>query len=452
MLDLLARFVSELRRAGLAVSPTEHIDAARALSTVGLTDRERLRAALAATLVKRQEHRTVFNTLFDVWFAVRRHSSNPDVTDHLTPADLARMLDAALESGDADELRNVARLAVARLGGMDPTRPTAASYPVLLTMRGLDVDGALRRLLAAAGGGGAGSDQEAGITGVVRRDEYQRRARTVRVEVEAEVRRRMVEARGAAEVAKALRRPLPEDVDLLHASSDDIAALRRALAPLARRMATRLARDRRHHRRGRIDVRSTVRHSLSYGGVFAEPRFRRRHPAKPEILVLADVSGSVAAFARFTLEFVYAVSGAFSAVRAFVFLDGVDEVTRIFDTSRSLDEALRRVDREADVVWADGHSDYGHALVAFWDRWGGEVTGKTSVVVLGDARNNYHGAESWVLDELGRRARKVYWLNPEPRSYWNTGDSIAAEYAPHCDAMAECRTLRQLEHFIASVA
>ena len=182
-----------------------------------------------------------------------------------------------------------------------------------------------------------------------------------------------------------------------------------------------------------------------------EPRFRHRTPSRPEILVLADVSGSVAAFARFTLEFVHAVSGQFSAVRSFVFLDGVDEVTSIFATSRSLAEALRRVDAEADVVWADGHSDYGHAFEQFWSTWGEEVTGRTSVVILGDARNNYHQSGEWVLGELQRRARRVWWLNPEPRSYWDTGDSLASVYRPHCHSMVECRTLRQLEQFVAQV-
>ncbi len=441
MLDTLAGFVAELRRSGLAVSPTENLDAVEAVAQVPLEDREALRWALAATLVKRQEHRAAFDTVFDVWFSLRLPLLATD--DALTAGELATMLDQALESGDDELLRELARQAVARLGGMHAGRPVGGTFYVFRTLRQLDAEGALERLLSAASA--SGLDQR------LERDELRARLDRLRAEIEAEVRRRLVDEQGPEAVATALRRPLPADVDFLHASPEDLAALRRTLHPLARRMAARLARKRRHHRRGRLDMRRTVRQSLSYGGVPVDPRFRRPHPSKPEILVLADISGSVAAFARFTLQFVHAISGSFSRVRSFVFIDGVDEVTSIFEGSSDLTEALARVNAEADVVWADGHSDYGHAFQAFWERWGKEITPRTSVVVLGDARNNYHQANAWVLDELRKKARRVYWLNPEPRSYWDTGDSVASLYGVHCDGVFECRNLRQLERFVAEV-
>ena len=113
---------------------------------------------------------------------------------------------------------------------------------------------------------------------------------------------------------------------------------------------------------------------------------------------------------------------------------------------------MHRINTEADVVWVDGHSDYGHALTVFWERWGEEITAKTSVLLLGDARNNYHASQSWVVKEIQKRARHVYWLNPEPRAYWDSGDSIVGEYAVHCDEVVECRTLRQLERFVGELA
>ena len=156
----------------------------------------------------------------------------------------------------------------------------------------------------------------------------------------------------------------------------------------------RLARKRRHGRKGPLDFRNTVRHSLSYGGVPAEPKFRYPRPAKPEIMVVADISGSVRRSPGFTLHLVYAISGQFSKVRAFVFIDGIDEVTSYFDGVEDITEAVHRVNTEADVVWVDGHSDYGHALEVFWEKWGQEVGPKTTVILLGDARNNYHAAQS----------------------------------------------------------
>jgi len=165
-------------------------------------------------------------------------------------------------------------------------------------------------------------------------------------------------------------------------------------------------------------------------------------------MVVADISGSVAAFARFTLMLVYAIQGQFSKVRSFVFIDGIDEVTEFFKGVEDITEAVHRVNTEADVVWVDGHSDYGHAFEVFWERYGKDVGPKTTVLLLGDARNNYHAAQSWVVREMRHKARHVYWLNPEPRSYWNTGDSIVGEYGIHTDGVYECRNLRQLESFV----
>jgi uncharacterized protein with von Willebrand factor type A (vWA) domain len=184
----------------------------------------------------------------------------------------------------------------------------------------------------------------------------------------------------------------------------------------------------------------------------AEPKFRYPRPAKPEIFVVADISGSVAAFARFTLQLVYAISGQFSKVRAFVFIDGVDEVTSFFEGVEDINQAVHRVNTEADVVWVDGHSDYGHAFEAWWEKYGRDVGPRTTVLLLGDARNNYHASQSWVVKEIQHKSRHVYWLNPEPRAYWDTGDSIIGEYATHTDGVYECRNLRQLERFVELLA
>ena len=224
--------------------------------------------------------------------------------------------------------------------------------------------------------------------------------------------------------------------------------LRKALQPLTRRLAIRLARKRKHGRKGALDFRNTVRHSLSYGGVPAEPKFKYPRPSKPEIFVIADISGSVAAFARFTLHLVYAISGQFSRVRSFVFIDGIDEVTRFFEGTDDILDAISRVNSEADVIWVDGHSDYGHAFEVFWERYGQDISSKTTVIILGDARNNYHASQNWVIKEIRNKARHVWWLNPEPKAYWDTGDSIVGEYATYCDGAFECRNLRQLERFV----
>jgi uncharacterized protein with von Willebrand factor type A (vWA) domain len=217
-------------------------------------------------------------------------------------------------------------------------------------------------------------------------------------------------------------------------------------------LAVRLARKRRRRHRGPVDLRHTVRRSLSTGGVPIDLRFKPPRPTKPEIMVVADVSGSVASFARFTLHLVHAISSQFSKVRSFAFVDGLDEVTRFFEEADDPSDAVARINAEADVIAFDGHSDYGRALMSFHERFADDVTMRTTILILGDARNNYHQAHAEVLADLRYRAKAVYWLNPEPTSYWNSGDSIVNQYAPYCDRVIECRTLRQLEAFVGELA
>jgi uncharacterized protein len=217
-------------------------------------------------------------------------------------------------------------------------------------------------------------------------------------------------------------------------------------------LAARLQHRRRHGRRGSLDFRRTISHSLSYGGVPADLRFRPPHPAKPELVVVADISGSVASFARFTLQLLSALNEQFSKVRSFVFVDGLTEVTDLLAEVDDLDELVVRINQQTSMLWVDGHSDYGHAFRTLVDRWADGFSSRTSVIVLGDARNNYHAAEASALAALASKVRHVYWLNPEPRSGWDMGDSIVSTYAPYCDEVRECRTLGQLRDFVDDLA
>jgi uncharacterized protein with von Willebrand factor type A (vWA) domain len=477
MLDLMAGFVNELRNAGLPVSLTENLDAMEAVQHIPIEDREAFKYALAATMVKNNAHWRAFETVFEVYFSLRgpeyklvegdseldemwremqeaqqqgEGKSGGGGMESLTPEEMMKLLMNALKNGDQGLMRALAKQAVQRFAGMEPGRPVGGTYYLYRTLRNLDLDGMQDKLMEAA-------RQEVGgeltpLEERLEKDEYESRIDQFKKEIEAEIRRRLVADRGAEAMAKTLRKPLPEDVEFMHASRDEMQALKKSLYPLTRKLAARLARKRRHGRKGPLDFRNTVRHSLSYGGVPAEPKFKYPRPSKPELIVVADISGSVAAFARFTLMLVYALQGQFSKVRSFVFIDGIDEVTEFFKNTEDIQEAIHRVNTEADVVWVDGHSDYGHAFEVFWDKWGKEVSPKTTVLLLGDARNNYHASQAWVVKNIRQKARHVYWLNPEPKSYWNTGDSIVGDYGTHTDGVYECRNLRQLEAFVEKLA
>jgi uncharacterized protein with von Willebrand factor type A (vWA) domain len=144
----------------------------------------------------------------------------------------------------------------------------------------------------------------------------------------------------------------------------------------------------------------------------------------------------------------YALRTEFSKVRSFVFVDGVEEVTGLLERAETIADVAQQINAGSTAVWLDGRSDYGHAFELFAERWGTEVRGRTSVIVLGDARNNYHSSRARSLGAIAARARHVYWLNPEPKAAWNDGDSIIGEYAAHCDGVFECRSLRQLKRFV----
>src|SRR6266568_8533539 len=469
MLAALEGMIAELRQIGVPVSLAERIDAMQSLRHLPVGDRAMVKAALRAVLVKTHDHELAFDAVFDLYFTPQPAQASatgenseaaPGHDDQgaqgglsgqnghgagngqggglgaLDTAALTELLLTALRDGNEVMMRALASLFVDRHAGIEPGRPVAGTYYVFRTLRAVDPD----RLLARLAEGGAqapgqtpaqapGQASEQAGASMQRRLElegYEAQLAKFRQMVEAQVRQRLVDDRGAAAVARTLRRPLPEDVDFLTSSRDQIADMRAVLDPLTRKLAGRLAAKRRHKRRGALDFRRTVRRSLSTGGVPVRPAFRKPHPAKPELFVLADISGSVSTFAAFTLQLAFALRSQFSRVRSFVFVDGVDEVTDVLPRAPDVIEAARHINDAGSGVWLDGRSDYGHALSAFWDIWGEHRGMRTTEIVLGDARTNY----------------------PDPPAAWNSGDSVIARYQPFCDAVYECRNIRQLRAFV----
>src|SRR5690242_15886359 len=488
MLAAIEGMIAELRQIGVPVSLAERIDAVHSLRHLPVGDRATVKAALRAVLVKTHDHELAFDAVFDLYFTPQPaqvapgpgHSGAAEPGQDgqggqgglsgqnghggggglgsLDDAALTELLLTALREGNEVMMRALAGMFVERHAGIEPGRPVAGTYYVFRTLRAVDPD----RLLARLAEGGAQAPGQApaqtapsgsgqATDSMQRRLEiegYEAQLAKFRQMVEAQVRQRLVDDRGAAAVARTLRRPLPEDVDFLTSSRDQIADMRAVLDPLTRKLATRLAAKRRHKRRGALDFRRTVRRSLSTGGVPVRPAFRKPHPAKPELFVLADISGSVSTFAAFTLQLAFALRSQFSRVRSFVFVDGVDEVTDVLQQAPDVVEAARYINAAGSGVWLDGRSDYGHALTTFWDAWGEQVRRRTTVIVLGDARTNYHDPCEGALKGVSQRAGHVFWLNPEPTSAWNSGDSVIARYQPFCDAVYECRNLRQLRAFV----
>jgi uncharacterized protein with von Willebrand factor type A (vWA) domain len=483
LIATLERFVEELRDVGLPISISEKIDAAAALGQIDLTDREAVKSGLAVTLVKTVEHESAFDTLFDIVFGTPSLGGDGDarVPDDATegdeedgdPAGLgpARPIFGAggfrslgdtmirglvIDTLDSDEQgsllqRQLAEILVERHAGIQPGRAVAGTYYLFRAMRELNPDAVLTELAARA------EQRKPYLAGdaLAHRlivEEHEQRLADFRRLVEAEIRRRLVSDRGADAVARTLRHPLPEDIDFLTAASAQFDQLRDVLQPLSRKLEARLVHKRKHGRRGAVDFRATSRGSMSTGGFPIDVRHHSPRPTKPELVVLADISGSVSTFAAFTLQLAFALRSEFSRVRCYVFIDGLDEVTGLLEQAHNILDITSEINRRGLGVWFDGRSDYSNAIETFWHEHGGELRTRTTLLILGDARSNHHAPRAELLGKIAGRAGHTFWLNPESKTAWDGGDSVIGQYAPHCDEVVECRNLRQLRAFVEQLS
>ena len=431
-----------LRRSGLAVSTSEALDAVAALSVVGLRDSTDLRTALKSTLVKDSTHDVAFDRAFDAVFPRARrpvpeagHSAEGGGSETDSIDDLV----LALRDGDLGHVDDLLEAAIDQHGGsQDDGR--SAGHHAQRTLRRMDIPNLYRRYL----------DQAEGDTN------FDRALATAEAALAMEqMKRRMqdlVSGRMRQTDDGASRQQLedPEDRPLLRAGADELVAMRQAMRPLARRLATRLGNRRRRGTSG-LDMRRTIRSSMGTGGVPVQPVLRRRRPTKPDLIVLCDVSGSTAQFAPFTLTLLHAVHQEFRRVRSFVFIDGIVEITEILASSPGVLDPHHLLARKG-LIAKDGRSDYRRAFAAFVDRWGDAVTAKTTVIIAGDARS--HDREPAVAEvaEFAHRARRLYWLNPEPKSEWDSLDSRASDYGRHCTDAFEVSTIRELVAAVTRIA
>lgn len=432
------------------MGPSETVDAGRVLSVLGLGDRQALREGFACAVLRRADHRQTYDALFDLWWPAAlggRAVLDTADTDTAAPVDVEAMRSMLLDLlrdnpdlGDLDE-RLVAMIAsiVEAYGRYTSSRgPSYSSYQALKAM-GLDqLEGRLLAGLLAPHG-----DDPSPATEQIAKATAARKIAQLRRMVESETKRRTAEQLGREHVQMYGIPQLAENVEFLRASGDQLRQMRRVVAPLARMLATRLAARRRRARAGSVDLRRTLRKSMSTGGVPIDMVMRKPRPARPELVVLCDVSGSVAGFSHFTLLLVHALRQQFSRVRVFAFIDTCDEVTHLFGPDADLAVAIQRITRESAVYTRDGHSDYGNAFVTFTENFAGVLSPRSSLLVLGDGRTNYRNPAVDVLTHMVTASRHAHWLNPEPRHLWGSGDSAVPRYSDVI-TMHECRSAKQL--------
>jgi uncharacterized protein len=440
----LLRLGEQLRAEGVAVGTSELLDAFAVLREIPWTSQGDFREALAATLAKSQEDRRIFELVFDRFFfraveiaSVREgvgegeESALGELTEGSLDA-LRRQIAAALRDGGEGAMRDLARMAIAAFG------QTEQGSGVI----GVDVQRIRRALGLRTEPQPDLPDDDPRRDGVPR-DALRRFEALMRRELE----RSQVQRSGRLPPA----RPLGElDRALPSGPLQDLAAVHRVVAQLRRRLATQGKQNRGHRHHAHVDVRRTMRASLQTGGVPVELRYRPRRPRRPEIYVLCDVSTSVTSASVFFLSVLHALHDSFRKMRSFVFIERISEVTDVFEHERDFRAVSERISSDAGVADISGYTDYGRVWSELLELVEDELNPRATVIVLGDARTNGRDPRADLFGQIAVRAGRTFWLNPEPRLYWNYGDSVIAAYEQWCTAF-ECWTTAQLEDFVKAL-
>jgi uncharacterized protein with von Willebrand factor type A (vWA) domain len=441
--ERLLEFGEELRSEGVAIGTSELLDAFAVLKEVSWTQPTDFREALAATLAKSQEDRRVYELVFDRFFfratelaAIRedvREGGGVDASDGQLDLDVLRaQIAQALADGSEGAMRDLARLAIAAFG-----RQGEGSGVI-----GVDVQ-RIRRAL-----GLRAEPQPELPEGDPRRDGLPREQLR---RFEALLRRELERAQIERTEQLPPSRPLNElDRALPSGPLQDLAAVHRVVAQLKRRLKTQGNEQRGRKRRAAVDVRKTMRASLEFGGVPAVIKLKPVRPRRPEIYVLCDVSTSVTSASVFFLSVMHALHDSFRKMRSFVFIERISEVTDVFHKERDFKKVNEAIAKDAGVADISGYTDYGRVWSEFRELVEDDLHPRATVIVLGDARTNGRDPRADIFARVAAKAGRTFWLNPEPRLYWNYGDSVISAYEPYCEAY-ECWTTQQLEDFVKAL-
>jgi len=464
MEDKLVEFANLLRQNGVRVSLAETLDAISAADVTGLNERDLFRAALRATMIKRANEIPVFEELFDVYFTglgeiIKGASKGVQEALSMSDQDFQNFLDEVEQmlKQHGQELSDLAKeLLQNRDGQLERMMREAARAIRMQGIQRTIEENYFARAMARALGFDKLEQEikelreqlaklDMGSAMRAKMEEYlDRRLKMlddiIRKYVRQEREKRDMKSREEARMNQLA------DKSFYYLSDEELDKMREAVTRLAQRLKNIIAIRRKRMKKGRFDIKRTLRKNLANGGVPFKLFFERRKREKPQILIMCDVSDSVRNASRFMLQFVYSLQDLYSRVRSFVFVSDIGEVTESFrtnDVKEALDVALK-----GDIINVYAHSDFGRSFRNFANDHLGAVNKRTTVIILGDARNNYNLPHDWALREVKQRARRVIWLNPESRNTWGFGDSEMERYAVHCDLVEECRNLNQLYRVI----
>lgn len=463
----IIEFINVLRKNGIRVSLSEDLDALEVLRFVSLEERETFKSALRATLVKSAQDMEAFDELFDIYFSglgemIKNGLESVSQGIFLTDEEMREILNKLIETlesagisisellrallqGDRGRLEQLLREAGERIGAgtiQNMLQEGFFTRNLLMALGWGEVERQIEDILNRLEGLGLPSEQAELIRDFLRRvtENFPRMAREfIRLEREKNNYKHLERFR---------ERTLAER-NFAYLSDAEIKSMQEVVKKLAERLKTRVSIRRKRAKHGRLDAKATLRKSMSYGGVPFELVLHRRKKTKPELMLLCDISDSVKNASIFMLQFVYTIQELFSKVRSFVFVAELGEITDMFK-EMEINEAIEK-------AWSGGpinaytHSDYGFAFQIFRENYMPSVTGRTTVIIIGDGRNNYNDPKEWILKELKQKAKKIIWLNPESPVSWGFGDSEMDRYMRYCDMVEECRNLKQLTAIVDKI-
>jgi hypothetical protein len=464
----ILEFTNILRKSGIRVSTAEAIDAFLALDELSLEEREIFKDALRTTMVKRGEEVATFDELFELFWSgfydnLREAFGQATAGVESLGMDLEELMRRLAEllrasGGEMGDLSALARaLLTADLSALEQLIREAAGqagtgrienflqvgFYSRRTLDQLGLEGArdeLAKLAAQLEGAGLTPEEAAALRrlleGVV-----EAARRSVRAWTERELQQQN------HDYMEKFRRETLLEKSFYHLTEDEIRRMREVVERLAQRIKNVLSIRRRRLKRGKLDLHQTLRRNMSHGGIPFELIFKQRKKDRPKLVILCDVSSSVANVSRFMLQFMYTLQGAFTKIRCFVFVAELGEVTDVFSNGE-ISDSIERALEGGGVINVYTRSNFGYAFHHFWQNHLAAIDNKTTVLILGDARNNYNDPRAWCLRDIHTKAKNVVWLNPENPSAWGFGDSVMDRYLPYCDLAEECRNLRQLSAMV----
>ncbi len=476
----LVDFVKVLRNAEIKVSPAETLDAMECMDVVGVRDREFLRNSLSLVLAKNPEEKEAFHDCFDRFFTIDKFSASNDENleehndevDHddgdFDPGEQQGEQNNGGKGGgqggggggeseaeeDAISLRAQSELGKLLTEGsrtdqtismVEAGRAVEVNKIVVFTQKGLFT----RKIMDEMGLKGLNEEitdlqNEGGVAEKNLSKKLGRAREQLRERVRDYVEKQFF--LHADEDGKQLREELLRKVKLSSLEKRNFKDVQEIVFKMAKKLISVHSKRRKTTKRGQLDIRKTLRHNMQYDGMFFDLKWKASKVDRPKVMCICDVSGSVSNYSRFLLMFLYSLSEVLPKVRSFAFSSDLGEVTQLFDNA-GLEEAMARTMRD----YGNGSTDYGQMLEDFNSHIMKDVDNKTTIIILGDARNNYGDPKSEILKEMYDKAKRVIWLNPEPKSSWTVGDAEMKKYAPCCHQTEVCNSLTHLERVVSNL-